>query len=298
MLSKLSHTLLLVLALASCRGTQAATAGDPPAPRPTTQAAVAKASADDNLNAVVWQQRSEEYRLIAIQTWRSAGEHLLQALRDPRWDALPREDRDAPFGGRPPAVILDVDETVLDNSPYQARLIRDRRVFDEFSWAGWVREKAAIAVPGALEFARMATARGVTVYYISNRAQDLDLATFDNLRKLGFPIASRKQFLGLGTILKGCEENGSEKTCRRRLVGRGYRVLLQVGDQIGDMVTVVANTPEGRRQAVAPYERWLGDRWFVVPNPTYGSWEPALFDNDWSQPDAMRRQRKIEALRY
>ncbi len=70
---------------------------------------------------------------------------------------------------------------------------------------------------------------------------------------------------------------GSEKGCRRELIGRNYRVLLQVGDQISDFVDVRANTPDGRRAAVTPYENWIGERWFVLANPTYGLWEPALF---------------------
>ena len=59
---------------------------------------------------------------------------------------------------------------------------------------------------------------------------------------------------------------------------------------------VDANTAEGRRAAVEPYEDWIGERWFVLPNPTYGSWEPALFNNDWSLPREARRQAKRAAL--
>jgi predicted secreted acid phosphatase len=73
-------------------------------------------------------------------------------------------------------------------------------------------------------------------------------------------------------------------------------VLMQFGDQIGDFVDVAANTPEGRRAAIEPYASWIGERWFVLPNPTYGSWEPSLFNNDWSQPAAARRKAKIGAL--
>jgi acid phosphatase len=254
------------------------------------------AAPDDNLNAVVWQQTAIERELIDLQTWRAATAVLDRALAAPDWDALTREDRDVPALGLPPAVVVDVDETVLDNMAYEARLVRDRAQYDEFGWAQWAREEKATAVPGALEFAKAAQARGIVVYYISNRAEDLDGPTFDNLRRLGFPIANRSQFLGLGTVLPGCEEVGTEKTCRRRLVGRSHRVLVQVGDQIVDMVTVLSNTRDGRRDAVAPYLGWLGERWFVLPNPTYGGWEPALFDNDWHQPVQRRRERKIQAL--
>ena len=79
--------------------------------------------------------------------------------------------------------------------------------------------------------------------------------------------------------------------------GRTHRVLMQVGDQLGDLVTIVANTPQGREDAARPYLGWVGERWFVLPNPTYGSWEPALFDNNWRQPEADRRAAKRATLR-
>ncbi len=289
-------SLACALALTACRSIPL----PPPPSGPALMEAIAgsRVPSDDNLNAVVWQQTSEEYQLVTLGIWQAASRQLDRAIKNPHWDALTREDRDTPAEGLAPAVIVDVDETVLDNSPYQARLIRDHKSFDEFSWANWAHEEAATAVPGALAFAQKATARGVKVYYLSNRAEDLGTSTYNNLKKLGFPINSHEQFLGLGTILQGCEENGTEKSCRRRSIGRHHRVLLQVGDQIGDMATVIANTPDGRKQSVEPYLSWVGERWFVLPNPTYGSWEPALFNNDWSQPVEQRREKKLEALRY
>jgi acid phosphatase len=136
------------------------------------------------------------------------------------------------------------------------------------------------------------------VIYISNRAKDLDQATLANLRKVGFPVSGPEAFLGLGTVVDGCEQAGTEKGCRRQLIGQHYRVLMQFGDQLGDFVDVLDNTHAGRRKAVADYLPWIGTRWFVLPNPTYGSWEPALFNNDWSAPAQQRRQQKIDALRY
>ena len=152
-------------------------------------------------------------------------------------------------------------------------------------------------MPGAVEFTRFAAAHGVAVIYISNRAKDLDQATLANLRKAGLPVSGPQAFLGLGAFVEGCEQNGTEKRCRRELVGRGYRVLMQFGDQLGDFVELAANTPQGRAKAAAPYLSWIGERWFVLPNPTYGSWEPALFGNDWSASREQRRRQKIDALR-
>ncbi len=264
-----------------------------PAPAPAWPAA------NDNLNAVAWAQTSVEHDLVYREVYRSAREKLERALRDRHWDALPRADRHGSLRGLKPAVIVDIDETVLDNSPYQARLVRDGKTFDKATWAEWCREKAAKPVPGALEFARFAASRGVTVFYLSNRAQELDEVTLDNLRAVGFPIAQGETvFLGLGTVNKDCVQVGSEKGCRRQLVAQHHRVLMQFGDQLGDFVDLPDNSPAGRRAAVEPYLDWVGERWFVLPNPTYGSWEPALFNNDWKQPEGQRRAEKLEKLSY
>lgn len=291
----------LALSLAGC-ATAPPSAGAATASAPATTVAPAPVPASvperDNLNAVAWVQTSTEYRLLATQAYRAGAAALDRALRTPTWDALVPGERANPAAGLPPAVIVDIDETVLDNSPYQARLVRDGASYDEVTWDAWVREENAAAVPGALEFAKAAAARGVTIYYVSNRAVHLEEATLRNLRALGFPLERADQFLGLGFVVDGCESEGSEKGCRRQYVGRTHRVLMQFGDQIGDFVTIVANTREGRDAAMAPHDAWIGERWFLLPNPTYGSWEPALFDNAWSLPADERRARKRQALDF
>lgn len=260
-------------------------------------AAIHAVAADDNLNAVAWSQTALEHDLIYQETFRNAQAQLLAALKDPNWDALPAEDRIAPSKHLKPAVILDIDETVLDNSPYQARLIRKGGEFNEADWAAWCKEARARALPGAVAFTQFAARHGIAVIYISNRAQDLDAATLDNLRQAGLPVSGPEAFLGLGTLQPGCDQVGTEKNCRRQRVSQHYRVLMQFGDQLGDFVSVLSNTPSGRAQAMAPYKDWIGTRWFVLPNPTYGSWEPALFNNEWTAPREQRRQQKIQALR-
>ena len=295
------------LALSACKRTEAPAApATPAAPMAATPVPVeAPANTNpphDNLNAVAWVQTSVEYKALSEQTYRAAADHLDQALKEKHWDALVPEERgytldESRATGLKPAVVMDVDETVLDNSPYQARLVRDGTDYDEVTWAQWVAEKKAKPLPGVVDFARAANARGVTVLYISNRAVHLEQATLANLKAVGLPVAEGV-FLGLGTVVEGCEQHGSEKNCRRRLAGQKYRVLMQFGDQIGDFVQVVANTREGRDQSYGEYHDWFGERWWMLPNPTYGSWEPALFNNDWAQPKEARRQAKREALDY
>ncbi|WP_167285348.1 5'-nucleotidase, lipoprotein e(P4) family [Marilutibacter alkalisoli] len=280
------------LALVACKRVEPV----PSQASPTAADSAEAVPADDNLNAVLWVQTSAEYRMLTTQTFKAAADHLDKALAEPNWDALVPAERENPGAGLRPAVIVDIDETVLDNSPYQARLVRDGESYDEVSWAAWVAEKKAKPVPGVVDFARAAADKGVTLLYLSNRAQHLQEATLANLREVGLPVADDSVFLGLGTHVEGCEQHGSEKKCRRRLAGREYRVLMQFGDQLGDFVEVVSNTPEGRAALLEEYGDWFGERWWMLPNPTYGSWEPATFNNDWSQPLEVRRAAKRAAL--
>lgn len=275
---------LLALALAACQSL------------PTAPSA---APADDNLNAVLWMQTSAEYRAVALSVYQAAGARLDQALADPDWDALDPEERAlaGSAAGLPPAVIVDIDETVLDNSPYQARLVRDGGEYHDDSWAGWVGERRAMPVPGALEFARLAAGRGVTVVYLSNRTRESAPDTLANLREAGFPVADDDAFLGKGTQVQGCEGSGSDKRCRRLLAGSRYRVLMQFGDQLGDFVAVEDETRPARERLLALHAGWFGERWWMLPNPSYGGWEPAAFGGDWSQPRELRRAAKRAALR-
>ncbi|WP_266169247.1 5'-nucleotidase, lipoprotein e(P4) family [Dyella subtropica] len=296
MTARFSATLAALVLLAGCSTTTSVKPTETPVPA-AKAAAPAPAIADDNLNAVAWSQTAIEHDLIYLQTYRNAQARLLAAMKDKDWDALAKDDRVAPAKGLKPAVVLDIDETVLDNSPYQARLIKSGGEFNEADWAAWCKEQNARALPGVVEFTQFAAKHGIAVIYISNRAKDLDEATLANLRKAGLPVSGPKAFLGLGTFVQDCEQIGTEKGCRRQLVSRQYRVLMQFGDQIGDFVTVIANNAEGRQKAMAPYLSWIGSRWFVLPNATYGSWEPALFHNDWTAPREERHRLKVNALR-
>lgn len=285
------------LVLSACRTTApmaAAPAEALPAAAPV--AATAGPVPHDNLNAVLWMQRAAEYGAVTQTIYHAAANTLDRALKDKRWDALVPDERGNAAAGLPPAVVMDVDETVLDNSPYQARLIGKGEEYDDVTWDQWVAERQAKAVPGVVDFAKAASARGVTILYISNRATHLKDATIANLRAVGMPVKDDSVFLGLGTFVADCEQNGSEKNCRRRLAGQQYRVLMQFGDQLGDFMEILANTPQDRAALVSQYQGWFGQRWFMLPNPSYGSWEPALFNNAWTLPADARRQAKREAL--
>lgn len=255
---------------------------------------VAQAAAHDNLNAVAWMQRSAEYAATTTSLYQAATALLPQAVADPAWNALAPSDR-GPQALPAPAIILDLDETVLDNSAYQARLIRDRGEYADASWRAWVDERAARAIPGAVPFLQAADRAGVAIYYVSNRDQDQAAATAAALSRLGAPVRA-DGILGKGMAVEGCTQtSGSDKTCRRRWVGARHRVVMQFGDALGDFVQPSANTPDARRDALAPYQGWFGRRWWMLPNPSYGAWEGSLYG---TSPAEQHRQRKLDQLTY
>ena len=243
--------------------------------------------ANDSLLGTLWVQSAAEYEALSLQTFATAERMLDRALADPAWTAAV-EQVGQDFAALPPAIIVDVDETVLDNSPNQARLIRDREVYSEETWAAWVRTEEARALPGAVAFLRTAAERGVTVFYVTNRQDTLKEATRRNLLAEGFPVDDAREVL----LLKG--ENGwtSDKTARRELIAADYRVIMLFGDDLNDFVPARTKTPEPRRGLVADHAAAWGERWFMLPNPIYGSWEASLFGRDYSlDEDAIRARR-------
>ncbi len=244
----------------------------------TTQTtSISNLAANDSLNATLWTQTAIEHDLVYREVYLLAEEKLLKALTDPAWEALPKGERSGDTKGLSPAVIVDIDETVLDNSPFQARLIRDNAGFNEIAWRVWCEQHAAHALPGALEFAKFAAAHSVTMIYISNRAQTLAAVTQQNLKEQGFPLAENEATVfAAESPTPGCAEKSGEKGCRRKLVAQKHRILLMFGDQLGDFVDGSQTTVAARRTLADNYKDWFGERWFALPNPTYGVWETAV----------------------
>jgi acid phosphatase len=234
--------------------------------------AACSAPAGPDLYAVLWAQNAAEYRASCAQTFVAATRALDQALADPEWTAAIEQDGDA--SQKPAAVICDVDETLLDNTAYNARLLEDGGAFALDTWNAWVREERAGAVAGAREFAARCAECGVTVFYVTNRAPEVEEATRRNLARLGFPLATE-----LDVVLTRSEHDkaGSEKGPRRARVATTHRILLLVGDDLGDFVPGVRGMSPAERSAAAErHASYHGERWFVLPNPIYGSWLSAL----------------------
>lgn len=259
------------------------------------------APADDqhnNMNSVLWIQTGAEYQGNSIQTFQAAIDSLPRLMRSTGVTAdLDQATAHNCQAGEPcqslaaadlkPAVVLDVDETVLDNSPYQARLVRDGRSFSPATWDQWVAEKSALAVPGAVAFIEAATKQGFAVVYITNRScaarpgnpdvcpQKTDTAA--NLISAGFPAPAEYDRL----ILRGekPEWDMSEKQSRRQAIAEQYRIVMLLGDDLGDLASnIKAGSVTDRAAFVDEHAALYGRVWFQLANPTYGSWQRALGD--------------------
>ena len=236
--------------------------------------------------ATLWMRNSSEYRASSETLYRAALESLKKGLADPSWTAEPTQEGN--LAALPPAVVMDVDDTVLDNSGYEARLLMDGTCFEAFpaSWDAWVAERKAPAVPGAVEFIQSArtlkdpAGRAVRVFFVTNREcekrpssdaacpQEEDTAA--NLRTLGLGTDELRNEL----LVRGERpEWDGEKLSRRQVIARGNRIVLVIGDDLADFL------PDVRRQSVADRDlarcardAFWGRRWFLLPNPIYGSW--------------------------
>lgn len=247
----------------------------------------------DQLDAVLWTQTSIEHEVLYQQIYAAATRQLQPALADSQWDALAQAPRK--LDGLPPALIVDIDETLLDNTPVNAKSVVDGGAYDYAEWYRWVEKAEARALPGSVAFMQVADRLGITAYYLTNREPGQEADTLRNLRQAGFPISDVGQILTAGTAIGGCQQTGSDKTCRRQWVGERARVLLMVGDSYGDFIAA-PNRLSAQRQAAAPYQDWFGQRWFLLPNPTYGGWYTAPYADRDELPDSEKRALKQRAL--
>lgn len=269
--------------LAACRS--APVSAPPPA-------AAARQPIPHAVDALLWSETAEEARQLRRAVFASATRALEAAVEERSWSALGQGPEAA---GLRPAVIVDIDETVLDNGPFEVRMAREGRRFDPAVWDAWVAAAVAMPVPGALEFARRADELGVRVFYVTNRdAPEEEAGTLRNLEKVGFPLAPEVDTL----FLRGERpEWTSDKTVRFAEIARDHRVLLLVGDDLNDFLSGMreASLAERRAKADAAASRF-GISWFLLPNPLYGSWLRALGDLESTGSEVEIRRRKLELL--
>ena len=218
-----------------------------------------KADNEYQVGAILWTQTSAEKAALSYQAFSLARLRLDQDFRANRNRRVKR------------AVIVDVDETVLDNSPYQAKLAKEQKPFEAKTWTDWCNSAQATALPGAVEFLRYANSRGVRVFYITNRRVAEKDGTARNLKALGFPDVTDETLL--------VRTDGSTKEPRRQSVAAKYRIVLLMGDNLNDFAEVFeqSKTIDSRLTAAQQNQNQFGSRFIVLPNPMYGAWEDAVY---------------------
>ncbi|MCH2214837.1 MAG: 5'-nucleotidase, lipoprotein e(P4) family [Flavobacteriales bacterium] len=224
------------------------------------------------LQATLYAQSSAEYEALCLQAYTLAKIQMKKSLA---------------AGIENPAVVLDLDETILDNSPYTGWQIKSGNSYKSDTWAGWVSAAEAEAIPGSIEFLQWADSNEVKLFYISNRKADGLAPTIKNLKNLKAPQADSSHIYLRTTT--------SDKSKRRAAVDSlGVNVVLYIGDNLGDY-SEIWDKPAGvknRKEFLVIQGADIGTKYISLPNPMYGTWEGALFNYDSSlsgeQLDSLR----------
>lgn len=253
----------------------------------TVEETIIKENIDTLLNseylsmATLWFQKSAEMQAVYYQNFKLAKRMLDESLKGKIFKKLKNK--------KPKAIITDVDETVLDNSPFNAMLIVNGDSYNKENWAAWVNEKRAKALPGAVEFCNYAKENDVEIFYVSNRTVDQTDATIENLKKEGFPFANQDHLF--------FKKETSNKTERRNKILETYDVVLFLGDNLRDFDEVFAKRGDDFGfKITAENKGKFGTKFIVFPNPMYGEWEKGIYNGDFSKSVEEKRQMRREAL--
>jgi 5'-nucleotidase (lipoprotein e(P4) family) len=246
---------------------------------------------NDLLNAELWMQTAIEYRANCLTVYALAKVRLDEAVADTNWTAY---DQTGSYQNLPPAVIIDLDETAIDNSAYEAGLVVNDTRFNPKTWDDWTKAEQAKAVPGAVEFANYAATKGVKVFYVSNRNADQKEATRHNLEALGFPMGGNVDTLLMQKDRP--EWSMGAKSSRFAYIAKDYRVLLMFGDQIGDFSDKYNTSLAERDKLFEELKAHFGHDWMMLANPAYGSFESAPYGHDFKLSDDEKRVKKLGVL--
>lgn len=213
-------------------------------------------------SAVLYQQTAAEYRALCYQAFNIA---RLQLDRSLRVMGLMKQQ----------AVVVDIDETVLDNSPFEAKSILEGTSYPTY-WNEWIETANARAVPGALEFLKYAESKGIEVYYITNRREKYRQPTLKNLQDLSFPFSDNDHLF--------MRTDESSKKTRRETVSEKHKIILLIGDNLNDFSEVFEKKSiTDRFELVDKLKEDFGNRFIVLPNAVYGEWGGAIYDYDFSK---------------
>lgn len=221
-----------------------------------------------NADATIYQHSSAEVYRLYQQCFELAHLRLLENLNRPH--------------DKPPAVVVDIDETVLDNSPFQVTNVAQARTYTPKNWSDWSTRAEAKATPGSVEFLADAARKGCQVFYITNRAEAEKAATIRNLKALAFPTVDEKHVLCM-------EGNETDKTKRREQVRAKWFIALLVGDQLRDYDERFKDRSKDEGRPMVDAMRDSLSTWFIMlPNPMYGTWLDAVA----GKVDSTKAQRK------
>lgn len=230
------------------------------------QSTPAKVNNDYQIGATLFMQKAAEYRALCYQAFGWARRTLDDDEKTAK--KLPKAERKMPR-----AVIVDIDETVLDNSPAQVYGIKNQTPFNLKEWYAWGEMRKAKAIPGAVEFALYAKSKNVRIFYVSNRDEAQKAATIDNLKAVGFPDISEENVM--------LRQKESTKEPRRKAISEKYRIVILIGDNLNDLSTAYEQKSVADRFAAVEADKPLyGNRFIVLPNAMYGEWETAVYRDD------------------
>lgn len=210
----------------------------------------------ENTMSTLWYQKSDEAKALYLQGYNVATNRLKELLQKPT---------DKPY-----SIVLDLDETVLDNSPYQVQNVKDGTAFNPKNWDAWVQKASAKAVPGAKEFLQYAHQNGVQIYYVSDRDASQVDATIKNLEKEGIPVQGKDHLMFL-------EKGVKSKEGRRQKVQETTNLVMLLGDNLVDFADFSKTSAEERSKKLEELKNEFGEKFIIFPNPMYGSWESTVY---------------------
>ena len=235
----------------------------------------------DKQLAIAWVDSAAEYDALTLQAYQNATRHLDGLIADKRTSALPGQEGMAEL---PTAVILDVDETSVSNVDFQIQI---EGGFSHEAFDFWQQNNPARRISGAPEFVQAARDKGVTVFFITNRLCHArvfaagpcpqEAITLQDLGEAGIETDADHLLL-----VGERPEWNREKRLRQELVARDYRVIMLIGDDLGDFLPCIRAKPvapctaaasaDERTRLTLQYKDYWGVRWHILPNPMHGSW--------------------------
>jgi len=226
------------------------------------------------LMSVLWHQTAAEYRALCYQAYNIATEKLQIALNEKPT--------------KPLAVVVDIDETILDNSPYNAGNISGILSYPD-DFYRWINSANCQPVPGSLEFLQFAAKNDVAVFYITNRRDKGKAGTIENLNKLGFPNVNEE------TVF--CKTDKSSKQPRRDKILEDHDITLLIGDNLLDFADMFkAKTIDLRYDAVDSEKDSFGDKFIILPNAMHGEWIKMINRPEREMTEKEKLQHRVKLL--